>query len=202
MSYFRSITRLLTATASLVPVLMYAQGQGAQKFTRTDKFVPGQLIVRYKDATVAPRVGAAASSGAAATPALAGAKVARSFKKIRNLRLVELPAGASVQQAIDQLRSDPNVLYAEPDYIVHGNEVVPNDLYFPSLWAMKNTGASGVADADIDATDAWTLSTGSNNVIVGITDTGVDYTHPDLAANIFNNPSDCNQNGVDDDGNG
>ncbi len=127
----------------------------------------------------------------------------RSFKKVHNLRVVELPEGTSVQQAIDQFRADPNVLYAEPDYIVRTNEVVPNDSLFGSLWGLRNTGLnSGTVDADIDATDAWELSTGSNSVIVGVIDTGVDINHSDLNANIFSNPADCNFNGIDDDGDG
>ena len=57
-------------------------------------------------------------------------------------------------------------------------------------------------DADIDAPEAWDLTTGSAGVVVGVIDTGVDYNHPDLAANIWTNPGEIAGNGVDDDGNG
>src|SRR3954471_1991054 len=200
MRFPRSITPLLVTTVTLLSAMSPAQDQSKQKFTRTDKFVPGQLIVRYKDVLAAPRTGAAATTSST----MSGAKIAHSFRKIRNLRVVQLPDGVSVQQGLDELRADPNVLYAEPDYIVHTDEVVPNDTIFPQLWGMKNTGQSGgTVDADIDATDAWSLTTGSNNVIVGTIDSGLDIGHPDLIANTFSNASECNGSyGVDDDGNG
>ncbi|NBP89542.1 MAG: peptidase S8, partial [Planctomycetia bacterium] len=68
---------------------------------------------------------------------------------------------------------------------------------------LHNTGqGGGTADADIDATEAWQVSTGSRDVIVGVVDSGIDYTHPDLAANIWVNPGEIAGNGIDDDGNG
>ncbi len=64
-----------------------------------------------------------------------------------------------------------------------------NDPYAGYLWGLHNTGQSvggqtGYADADIDAPEAWAVTTGSPSVVVGVVDTGVDYTHPDLAANM------------------
>ena len=68
---------------------------------------------------------------------------------------------------------------------------------------MNNTGQSGgVADADIDAPEAWDISTGSHDVIIGVIDTGVDHTHPDLMANIWSNPGEIAGDGIDNDGNG
>ncbi|MGB7220414.1 MAG: S8 family serine peptidase, partial [Vicinamibacterales bacterium] len=80
---------------------------------------------------------------------------------------------------------------------------VPNDPQFGTLWGLRNTGQSGgTAGADIRATEAWNLTTGSSNVVVAVIDTGIDPFHQDLAANVFQNTADCNTNGVDDDGNG
>ena len=56
--------------------------------------------------------------------------------------------------------------------------------------------------ADINATSAWDLSTGSNQVIVAVIDTGVLYTHSDLSANIWTNSGEIPGNGIDDDHNG
>ncbi|MEA1950533.1 MAG: S8 family serine peptidase [Planctomycetota bacterium] len=72
-----------------------------------------------------------------------------------------------------------------------------------ALWGMDNYGQTGgTPDADIDAHEAWDISTGSSDIVVGVIDTGVDFTHLDLAANIWTNPGEIAGNGVDDDGNG
>ncbi|MFZ2279090.1 MAG: tandem-95 repeat protein [Prosthecobacter sp.] len=90
----------------------------------------------------------------------------------------------------------------EPDYVVFAS-LTPNDPSFSSLWGMNNTGQSGgVGDADIDAPEAWDVARGSSAVVVGIIDTGIDYTHPDLAANMWLNAGEIPGNGIDDDGNG
>src|SRR3954469_24037381 len=81
------------------------------------------------------------------------------------------------------LRSHPDVEYAEPNYIITA-DAVPNDTLFNQLWGMRNTGqtvgVAGTPGADIGATLAWDISTGSRSIVVAITDTGIDYTHPDF----------------------
>ena len=91
---------------------------------------------------------------------------------------------------------------AEPNYIVKALKT-PNDPRFNELWAMNNAGQTGgTSDADIDAPQAWDISTGSKEVIVAVIDTGVDYTHEDLAGNMWTNPGEIQGNGLDDDNNG
>jgi subtilisin family serine protease len=99
----------------------------------------------------------------------------------------------NTQALLKMMSNAPGVLYAEPNYIYEA-QLTPNDTQFGQLWGMNNTGQTvsgqaGVADADIDAVEAWDVSTGSSSIVVGVIDTGVDYNHPDLAANIWSAPS-------------
>lgn len=122
---------------------------------------------------------------------------------MQGLQVVYLATGVRVSDALLRYRSNPAVLYAEPDYRRTLFDVVPDDPMFTLLWGLRNTGQSGgLAGADIDAVKAWQFLTGSSDVVVGTIDTGVDWNHPDLAANIYHNDGDCFVNGIDDDGNG
>ncbi len=113
-----------------------------------------------------------------------------------------LEPGESTEEALARLRSDPNVLYAEPNYLVAAFRT-PNDPRYGEQYGLRNVGQSGgTAGADIRAESAWDVTTGSPSVVVAVIDTGCDYTHPDLAANIWSNPGEIAGNGVDDDGNG
>jgi subtilisin family serine protease len=101
---------------------------------------------------------------------------------------------------------NPNVEYAEKNYIMHVT-TIPNDPDFSKLWALRNTGQSGgTPDADIDAPEAWDIHKGSTSIVVAIIDTGIDYNHEDLAPNIWTNPGETGggkeTNNIDDDGNG
>ena len=112
---------------------------------------------------------------------------------------------AGVNEAVvqDWLESNPSVAYFEPNLLLSSIAQIPNDASFSSLWGMHNTGQTGgTADADIDAPEAWEISTGSDQIVVAVIDTGVDYTHPDLVANMWANPGEIAGNGIDDDGNG
>ena len=82
-----------------------------------------------------------------------------------------------------------DVQYAEPDYILRASDL-PNDPRFGEQWALQNVGQTilgspGTAGADVSATNAWTISSGGVGNVVAIVDTGVDYGHPDLTANIW-----------------
>lgn len=93
-----------------------------------------------------------------------------------------------------------------------GQNITPSDPNFAEQWHLANTGQKGgTPGADIDAQIAWEITTGSDSVVIGVIDTGIDYTHPDLAGNIWINPlesgldaqgNDKRSNGIDDDGNG
>ena len=113
-----------------------------------------------------------------------------------------LPPGLGVAQAIQALASNPNVVYAEPNYIIQAFDV-PNDPLFNQLYALHSIGQTGgTIDVDIDALEAWQLPYGNAAVVVGIIDSGVDYYHPDLADKIWSNTGEIPGNGIDDDHNG
>jgi serine protease len=161
---------------------------------RKQTYASGEIIVRFKSG--------AASRSSTAVHARLAAQVVHEYRAPSGAQLVRLPQGTAVETAIEAYRRDPDVLYAEPNYI-YDLDTVPDDPSFSQLWGMHNTGQfGGVADADINAPEAWNLTTGSSDVVLGLLDTGVDYNHQDLAANIFTNPGEIAGNGIDDDGNG
>ena len=130
-----------------------------------------------------------------------GTTILKRFKIIGAYHL-RIQRNHEVSALVAQFLKHPAIEYAEPNYIVH-TEAIPNDPGFDQLWGLNNTGQTGgTPDADIDAPEAWDISTGSTNVIVGVIDSGIDYTHPDLATNIWTNPGEIPDNGIDDDRNG
>ncbi len=109
-----------------------------------------------------------------------------------------------LQARLDFINASGLFQYATVDAISQVN-VVPDDRKFVdgTLWGLQNTGQNGgKAGADIAAVPAWQITTGTNSVIVASIDTGVRYTHKDLAANMWVNTNEIPGNGIDDDGNG
>ncbi len=152
------------------------------------EIAPDRLIVRQaRHATRSAVVRSYERAGVATVRELphAGVSIVRIHRKGRDVRAVakELLASGVVERA-------------ELDVRMHASATVPNDPLFPETWGLSQ--ANG---ADIDAPEAWDYATGASRVVVGVIDTGVDYDHPDLAANVWNNPGEL-ANGLDDDGNG
>jgi subtilisin family serine protease len=110
--------------------------------------------------------------------------------------------GAGVNDVTGWARRTPGVAAVEPDLAI-APQALPNDSSFGSLWGLRNVGQSGgLVAADIRAETAWNTTTGSRGVVVAVIDTGVDYSHPDLAANIWTNPREIAGDGIDNDRNG
>jgi hypothetical protein len=110
--------------------------------------------------------------------------------------------GKSIPQLVNDLSALPQIRYAEPNYIKQVDRT-SNDPRFSEQWGYNNTGQTGgTPDADIDLTEAWDTFTGSSTTVIAILDTGVDYNHPDLRANMWINPGEIAGDGIDNDGNG
>lgn len=155
-------------------------------------YASGELIVKFKPETEPTEIEALQAS--------LGASVIDSTKTLGS-QLWQIN-GVSIQEAIDLLSSNSQIDYVEPNYTISLNSTIPNDSNFNELWGLNNTGQTwGTPDADIDAPEAWNISTG-NNIVVGVIDSGVDYTHPDLNDNMWTNPGETPGDGIDNDGNG
>ena len=92
-----------------------------------------------------------------------------------------------MSELIARLRGRSDVLDVEPNYIVQATTTVPNDPMFGNLWGLLNAAHPG---ADVHVTSAWDIVTGATANVIGVVDSGVDYTHPDLAANMWSAPDD------------
>jgi len=140
-----------------------------------------------------------------------GAGALRGVTSQRQWILTKFDGNQDIKEIRRTLLKNPRVSYVEPNYRVKA-DLTPNDPQFGSQWALKNTGQSlfiggdtypgGTPGVDIDATAAWDITTGSDSVLVGIIDTGIDYRHEDLIDNIWTNPGEIPGNSRDDDGNG
>lgn len=95
--------------------------------------------------------------------------------------------GEDVLEKVREISQNPQIEYAEPNY-VYSIEVIPNDTDFTKLWGLHNTGQTGgTPDVDIDVPEAWDINTGSDEIAVGVIDTGINYNHPDLAGKMWRN---------------
>jgi hypothetical protein len=158
------------------------------------EYKEGELLVKFRPGTRGMEKSNA--------HARAGGKTLKEFPGL-GIHRVKLREGQSVEDAISLYAKNPNVAYAEPNYLIEF-DALPNDPQFGELWNLHNVGQKGgLPDADIDAPEAWDITAGSPDVVVAVIDTGIDYTHEDLAQNIWVNEAEYRGlPQVDDDGNG
>src|SRR6476469_5798299 len=164
--------------------------------------IPGKLIVGF-------RRGVSARDRQQALDA-AGAGTGTSLGSNR-VQLATVAPRASAR-AMSLLEGNADVSYVEPDRTIHlFANPVPNDPQFKKEWGLNNTGqtvdfTAGTPGADIGAERAWGVTTGKKSVVMGVIDTGIDASHPDLAANMWINPGEncpgCRNDGIDNDHNG
>ncbi|HWQ67672.1 MAG TPA: S8 family peptidase, partial [Methanospirillum sp.] len=184
-------------------------------------YAPDRLIVRYNTDKISTKSGMMSVQSEANTEA--GSKVIHDHGKdgVPGMQVVQVTS-TTLESAMDAYKANPDVLYVEPDYrislspieeignspdiqnLLAASSSYPNDPQYSNLWGLQNTGQPpfyGTTNADMKGPLAWGVTTGSPGVTVAVVDTGVDYTHPDLAANIWQNSRET-VNGIDDDGNG
>jgi subtilisin family serine protease len=206
----------MTTAMVLIIVAMISATVAAAEPAR---YVPGEILVKFR------------SDASAQTINKFHARMNTAVKRksqFTGIRLLSLPSGLSVEAALRAYRSQPEVVYAEPNYIRRASATFPNDARFDEQWSLYNTGQiintnppfRGSPGVDIRAPDAWEIiqrkgrdpgvTPDGTPLIVAVIDSGVDYTHPDLLPNIWANAGDSwsnpeypsTGNGVDDDGNG
>jgi subtilisin family serine protease len=152
-------------------------------------YVSGQVIVKFREERIDVAQGVPSNFYSTNNVSFIGKT------NPANIVVIKIDDGKSVQQKINELKSDPNVEYAEPNYYAK-----PLTIY-DQLWGLNNTGqlitnegASGTVDADIDAVEAWTVGEGQG-VVVAVIDSGVAYKHHDLLPNMWNGTNCKSHNG-------
>ncbi|MEM6336663.1 MAG: S8 family serine peptidase [Bacteroidota bacterium] len=127
--------------------------------------------------------------------------------------------GLDTKTALERLAGLPGIEYAEPDFIGEGagrpfvslapyrtpaSQLIPNDPFFSRQWNLLNDGSrpGSRAGADVSMPDAWALTTGSEDVVLAILDSGFNMDHPEFDGRLWTNAGEVAGNGIDDDGNG
>ncbi len=167
----------------IVPLLLaFASGFSTQSSAPQNSYVDGELLVRFKKNAPLQQISFAHSQ--------LGAQVIKEFT-LTGWQRVRLPEGLSVSEAVSLYKNIDSVIEAQPNYI-YRVLATPNDPRYGELYGMTK----------IQAPTAWNTTTGSSSVVVAIIDTGVIYTHEDLAPNMWRNPGEIAGNNLDDDNNG
>ena len=180
------------------PVPVPLRGGGVKgDGTPSDPQPTGRLIVRYRDGVTElqrGRIRAADRLEFATSVALPNTEVV-------------VPVAGGVSQALAQLEGRSDVLYVEPEYRRTHMAGPTTEPRYPQQWGLNNTGQTvggfpGAKDVDMNVPEAWNITTGNPNLVVAVTDDGVDFSHPDLAGRRWVNTDEVAGNGVDDDSNG
>ncbi|MCB0350923.1 MAG: S8 family serine peptidase [Bdellovibrionales bacterium] len=182
--------RMFRVSAMLATILSVGIAQGSGM----TEAVPGEFLVKVKKTS---------ELNTKKTMSLFGATEVRLVSQPQNIYLIKKNILERPEFAMRSLQADSNFEIVEPNYIYRAN-LMPNDPKLTDLWGLSNFAQKGgKAGVDVGAEKAWDIQTGSRDVVVAVIDTGMDYTHPDLAANAWVNMAELNGvAGVDDDGNG
>jgi hypothetical protein len=222
-TYFEKNFQRLTQVSQVfaicaVSVLMAAPGASQAASPHAKKaaeHVPGEVIIKFRDAATAR--GGRLEVVQTLTQRL-GKSVVKGIHPLvtdPSLAVVQLQNDKLSSKAMQILSGEPSVVFSEPNYIYHALDIprgavgLPNDPDFAKQWGMYNsgqadsTGQIGVVGDDINIVPLWQNGmTGKKDVTVAIIDTGLQWDHPDLAANLYTNPAEIAGNNKDDDSNG
>lgn len=202
----------LTSTALAVIVIgtlamataARAQGRSEQALAAlaTAQHLPNEVLVQYRPGVSAQqKADALGRVGAVFEENVVNGPWRRDGKG--DLDLAKLPPGIGIAAAVRRLEADPAIEFAEPNWIYYHN-ATSNDPYYTngSLWGMYGSTTSPANQYGSQAAAAWAAGkTGSGTVYVGIIDEGIQHSHADLKANMWENPLDP-VDGSDNDGNG
>lgn len=162
-------------------------------------YVPGEILIKYKNT----KINLENVSGRANALNFTNSKSLENKEDLRknNISVLKIKDTKTVEQKIAELKNDPNVEYAQPNYQYYPLAISSNDTDKANLWGLDNTGQTvntitGTNGADIDASEAWAINEGTNtSTIVAIIDSGVAYNHPDLTSNMWDGTNCKNENG-------
>lgn len=126
-------------------------------------------------------------------------RLLKRFEHLGKMSVLQLDPNERMEQALERFRASGLVEFAEPDYQLRAT-VLPNDPHFASgmQWPLRNS----TTGRDIHAAGGWDILKSAPDVIVAVVDSGIRYTHQDLAGNMWRNPGEIAGNGVDDERNG
>ncbi|EPG73282.1 peptidase, S8/S53 family [Leptospira fainei serovar Hurstbridge str. BUT 6] len=169
-------------------------------FAKKPEYVPGEIIVKFKTGT--------------SISSLVFQKGGKLLSNLGHSQVthIKLQSGESVESAVQTYANDPNVEFAEPNYIYRTQS--PNDTSYGNLWGLKNTGQTiaagstvnpefytdtngnptanpGTSGKDISAESAWTLQTDCSSAIVAVVDSGINYNHQDLTNEMWSPSGTC-----------
>jgi subtilisin family serine protease len=169
-----------TTSAARLPAQGRSAGGDGTEIFRGRRVAAGEVIVGFRHN--ADRAGLRIEADAEDEEPLGAGRLIRLRSRSR-----------SVSSLIAALSARSDIAYVEPNYIVYATRE-PDDPRFPELWGLQNLGqviggVAGTPGADIGAAHAWDKAIGARTNVIGVVDTGVDYVHPDLAANIWAAPS-------------
>jgi len=161
----------------------------ARIFTDKPREVQRQLAPQYREGELLVRFRAGVSrfeQDATLTRHGVQKKDLRGESGIGKLKVL---SGRDVWTVAMEMLLNPQVEFVEPNFLIAKDDVIPNDARFDEQWTLRNTGQNnGQTGSDINAPGAWDTTTGSSSTVIGIIDSGIDFSHPDLVNSQWLNP--------------